>query len=65
MAGPTMRHPLQYGGGWDSIVWWRIPIDTLAQMIVDSGFPNISLEGIYKLDTTFGGGSWRAIFKAT
>jgi tRNA (mo5U34)-methyltransferase len=61
---PADRHLIEYLGGWNLGTWWMPSVHTLGQMIVDAGFSSVSLKSMYRLDTAFSHGVWRAIFRA-
>jgi tRNA (mo5U34)-methyltransferase len=59
------RQLVAYQGGWDVIVWWLPSLQTLAQMIVDSGFRSVQLRAAYELGRACGErGLHRAVFLA-
>lgn len=39
---------VRYRGGWQDVVWWSTSLEALAQMILDSGFSNVSVQAAYK-----------------
>jgi 2-polyprenyl-3-methyl-5-hydroxy-6-metoxy-1,4-benzoquinol methylase len=54
-----------YLGGWDTHTWWYPSIDTLGQMIIDTGFTTVELHLLYMLPTRGQSeGPWRAVFRA-
>lgn len=65
---PGLREPglLRYGGGWSGLQWWSPSMDTLAQMILDSGFSEVSPKAVYSLaGTSSDGGPWRVCLMAS
>lgn len=65
LADPQGRHLTQYRGGWWTITWWVPSLDTLAQMVLDAGFSEVTVHKTYKLaKTNEPFGYWRAVLKA-
>ncbi|MDQ6910196.1 MAG: class I SAM-dependent methyltransferase [Actinomycetota bacterium] len=63
---PTIDSGLsQYLGGWSAVTWWRPSLETLAQMIIDSGFSEVKVNRIYRLGSRHAPGPWRASLLAS
>jgi tRNA (mo5U34)-methyltransferase len=59
--GPTT----QYLGGWDDVVWWVPSLDALAQMVIDAGFRDVTVNCVYNLAKTYEtDGFWRVSLTA-
>lgn len=58
---------VRYLGGWSGAVWWMPSLDTLCQMVIDSGFRSVEVLKAYRLDSVapVQRGRWRAIIRAT
>jgi tRNA (mo5U34)-methyltransferase len=58
---------VRYEGGWHGLEWWAPSLGTLAQWVIDAGFGQVDVQGVYQQATTFGGapGWHRAIIHAT
>jgi len=41
-----------YQGGWRGLEWWRPSLDALAQMVIDAGFTDVDIRGVYRLPRT-------------
>jgi tRNA (mo5U34)-methyltransferase len=54
----------EYRGGYVSNTWWTPSVQTLAQMVHDSGFADVEVLGFYRLDIRGAVGGWRAILRA-
>jgi tRNA (mo5U34)-methyltransferase len=62
----TYGPAVQYMGGWDDLLWWVPSLDALAQMVVDAGFRDVSLNCVYNIAKTYEtAGSWRASLTAS
>jgi tRNA (mo5U34)-methyltransferase len=62
--GPDM-HLTRYRGGWEDVTWWAPALSTLAQMVADAGFEDVSIATTYHLaEQQDGGGYWRAVLHA-
>jgi tRNA (mo5U34)-methyltransferase len=58
------RFLVEYQGGWSNTIWWQPSLDTLAQMVIDGGFADVTLKRLYRLDLSYSEGDWRAILVA-
>jgi tRNA (mo5U34)-methyltransferase len=57
---------MRYLGRWDEITYWIPGLETLVQMVADSGFGCVHVHAVYSLATTAEGsvGPWRAVLVA-
>jgi tRNA (mo5U34)-methyltransferase len=56
---------VRYLGGWDTHTWWNPSVDALGQMILDSGFKDVTIRALYMLPHRRAGtGVWRGLFHA-
>lgn len=65
LEDPSGKSLTQYLGGWWTATWWLPSLQTLAQMVIDAGFSDVTVHRVYTLaKRNEAGGLWRAILKA-
>lgn len=55
----------RYEGGWSVATWWLPSLETLAQMVSDAGFRDVSVRRTFQLGTEAAPGPWRVSLLAT